>query len=83
MANPRVRLNNKAVAGLLKSPAFAELVNGVAREVAAAAGSDAEVDGYTTDRGAAAVMVPAEDQAMYGTLTRAAEAVGLEVVQKE
>ncbi|WP_063017197.1 MULTISPECIES: hypothetical protein [Nocardia] len=82
MANPRVRLNNAAIGKLLKSPAFAALVNGVAAEVAAAAGSDAEVDHYTTDRGAAAVKVPAADQAMYGTLTRAAEAVGLEVKQK-
>lgn len=83
MANPRVRLNNANVGKLLQSPAFAALVNRVANEVAAAAGSDAVVEEYTTDRGAAAVMVPAEDQAIYGTLTRAAEAVGLEVVQKE
>ena len=37
---------------------------------------------YTTDRGAAAVMVPAEEQARDGALTRAAAAVGLEVKQK-
>lgn len=83
MATPRVRLNNANIGKLLKSPAFAALVNGVAEQIAAAAGPEAEIDHYTTDRGAAAVEVPAEDQAMYGTLTRAAEACGFEVVQKE
>ncbi len=82
MATVRIRLNHSNIGKLLKSPEFAGLVNAVADKVAEAAGPEADVDHYTTDRGAASVAVPAEDQALYGTLTRAAESVGLEVKQK-
>ncbi len=78
----KVRLNNAGVAKLLKSAAFAEVVDAAARQIAAAAGPDAEVEGYTTDRGAASVSVPADQQAIGGALTRGAEALGVEVVQK-
>lgn len=82
MARQTVRLNRTAVGNLLKSEGFSQFVNAVAARVAAEAGDDAIVEGYTTDRGAAAVLVPAEDQARDGALTRAAAAVGLEVKQK-
>lgn len=82
MAQSRVRLNHQAISKLLKSDAFAQLVNDAATRVAAHAGDNAHVDRYTTDRGAAAVVVPAEDQARDGKLTRAAAAAGLEVKQK-
>lgn len=57
----------------------APLIAALARQVAAAAGDDAEVEEYTTDRAAATVSVPAEEQAKHGVLTRAASAAGLEV----
>lgn len=79
MARQRVRLNRAGVGKVLKSEAFAALANAAAAKVAAAAGEGAVVEGYTTDRGAAAVLVSAEDQALNGTLTRAAAAAGLEV----
>lgn len=82
MARPRVRLNRRAVGNLLKSDAFAQLANDAANRVAALAGENAQVERYTTDRGAAAVVVPAEDQARDGVLTRAAAAAGLEVKPK-
>jgi hypothetical protein len=77
-----VWLNRAAIAHLLKSPAFAAMVNEVAHRVAAEAGEDATVSEYTTDRSAASVWVPAEQQARDGVLTRAAAAVGLEVKQR-
>ncbi|BAD54889.1 hypothetical protein [Nocardia farcinica] len=82
MVTSRVRLNNRTIANLLKSQGVADLVNRVAREVAAHAGEDADVDEYTTDRGAASVAVPAEQQAIEGALTRAAAAASLEVRQR-
>ncbi|WP_280185829.1 MULTISPECIES: hypothetical protein [Nocardia] len=83
MAQPRVRLNHQAIAKLLKSDALAQLANDAAIRVAAASGSDnVHVDRYTTDRGAAAVVVPAEEQARDGVLTRGAAAAGLEVKPK-
>lgn len=79
MAGPTIRLNRAGIAKILKSNEFAGLCNGVAREVAAQAGDDAEVSEYTTDRRAASVSVPADQQARDGVLTRAAAAVGLTV----
>ncbi|MFC9769682.1 hypothetical protein [Rhodococcus jostii] len=76
---PKFRLDRKGVAEVLKSPAAAALINETARAVAAQAGNGAVVSEYTTDRRAAAVSVPAEDQARGGALTRAAAAAGLEV----
>ncbi|MFE3057636.1 hypothetical protein [Nocardia sp. NPDC059239] len=81
MANANIRLNNAAIGKVLKT-AFGPLVNQVADEIASHAGPDAIVDDYTTDRNAAAVLVPAEQQAADGSLTRAAAAVGLEVRAK-
>ncbi|NEW27248.1 hypothetical protein [Nocardia cyriacigeorgica] len=78
-----MRLNHRNIEKLLKSDAFANLVNDAAIRVAAASVSDnVHVDRYTTDRGAAAVVVPAEEQARDGVLTRGAAAAGLEVKQK-
>ncbi|MFC9768834.1 hypothetical protein [Rhodococcus jostii] len=76
---PKFRLDRTGVAEVLKSPAAAALINATARSVASKAGDSAEVSEYTTDRRAAAVSVPAEDQARDGALTRAAAAAGLEV----
>ena len=78
----RVRLNHATIAKILKSQGVVDLVNRAAREVAAHAGEDADVDEYTTDRGAASVAVPAEQQAIEGALTRAAAAASLEVRQR-
>ncbi|MGE2714197.1 hypothetical protein ACQI4L_09080 [Mycolicibacterium litorale] len=75
------KLNRKGGAEVLNQLA-APHINALARQVAAAAGPDAEVDEYTTDRAAAAVRVPAEQQAKDGALTRAAATVGLEVRSK-
>ncbi|WP_280410691.1 hypothetical protein [Nocardia asiatica] len=82
MAADRIRLNTRNIEKLLKSAEFAAMTNDAARRVAANAGPDAEVQEYTTDRRAAAVVVPAEQQARDGVLTRAAAAAGLEVKQK-
>lgn len=82
MATPRVRLNRQAVANYLKSDVVAQIVNDAANRIAANAGDNAQVEQYTTDREAAAVLVPAEEQARDGTLTRAAAAAGYEVKQK-
>ncbi|MFC9769536.1 hypothetical protein [Rhodococcus jostii] len=76
---PKFRLDRTGVAEVLKAAETAALINATARAVAAQAGDSAEVSEYTTDRRAAAVSVPAEDQARDGALTRAAAAVGLEV----
>lgn len=75
------RLDRKGGAEVLKTLA-APHINALARQVAGRAGDDAEVDEYTTDRAAAAVTVPAEQQAKDGVLTRAASATGLEVRSK-
>ena len=74
----KFKLNYKGGGEVLKQTA-APAVNAAARQVAAAAGPDAEVNTYTTDRAAASVSVPAEQQAKDGALTRAASAAGLEV----
>lgn len=57
-------------------------VRAIADKVASAAGEDAEVAEYTTDRAVAAVRVPAHQQAKDGALTRAAATAGLEVRSK-
>ncbi|WP_067573691.1 hypothetical protein [Nocardia acidivorans] len=81
MANADIRLDRVGIAAVLKT-AFAPMVNAAAHEIASQIGSEAIVDGYTTDRNAAAVLVPAEQQATDGVLTRAAAAAGLPVRQK-
>lgn len=78
MGRVKFKLNYKGGGEVLKQLA-APMVNSVARQVGAAAGADAEVNEYTTDRAAASVSVPAEQQAKNGALTRAASAAGLEV----
>ncbi|WP_043737663.1 hypothetical protein [Nocardia asiatica] len=74
-----VRLDHGGISRLLKSREFAAVVKEAADRVAAEAGEDATVSEYTTDRSAASVWVPAEQQARDGVLTRAAASVGLEV----
>lgn len=54
-------------------------IHELGRQIAAAAGPDAQLDEYVTDRAAASVSVPADQQAKHGVLTRAAAAAGLEV----
>lgn len=71
-------LDVKGGAEVLKQLA-APLINDMARQIAEKAGKYAEVVPYTTDRAAAAVSVPAHEQAKDGVLTRAASAAGLEV----
>ncbi|MCP9205502.1 hypothetical protein [Streptomyces cucumeris] len=83
------RLDHAGVREILKGPEVRQTIDGLADEVAAnvralvPAGTEIEVRGYTTDRGAATVVV-ADPQAMSwqardGILTRAAGFVGLEV----
>jgi len=74
-------LDRKGGAEVLKQIAAAQ-INALAHQVGARAGKDAEVEEYTTDRAAASVTVPAEQQAKDGVLTRAAAAAGLEVRAK-
>lgn len=81
MAKSSFRLDRKGGAEVLKQFS-APSVNALAQQVANAAGEDAEVVEYTTDRAAASVRVPAEQQAKDGVLTRAAAAAGLEVRSK-
>lgn len=75
------KLNRKGASEVLKSEAR-DAVNALAAKVAANAGDDATIDPYTTDRAAASVSVPADQQARDGVLTRAATAAGLEVRTK-
>jgi hypothetical protein len=81
MASSSFKLNRAGGAEVLKQLA-APHVNALARQIAEQAGEDAEVEEYTTDRAAAAVAVPAHQQAKDGVLTRAAAAAGLEVRPK-
>lgn len=82
MASPaKVRLNHATAAKLLRT-AFTIGTNALADRIADEIGEDAFVEHYTTDRGAAAVIVPSELQASDGALTRAAAALGLEVKAK-
>lgn len=75
------RLNRKGGEQVLKEE-FAAQIADLGRQIASQAGPDAEMDTYTTDRAAASVTVPAEQQAKDGVLTRAASAAGLEVRAK-
>ena len=77
----KFKLNYKGGGEVLKQIS-ASAVNAAARQVASGAGPDAKVDTYTTDRAAASVSVPAEQQARDGVLTRGASAAGLEVRSK-
>jgi hypothetical protein len=81
MAKSSFRLDRKGGAEVLKQIAAGQ-INALARQIAAQAGEDAEVEEYTTDRAAASVSVPAAQQAKDGVLTRAASAAGLEVRAK-
>lgn len=86
------RLNRAGVGKILKSNEVASKVTGVAERIGAAVRSQVgpdvlvRVDPYTTDRGAAAVVIAdqhgAAMQASDGALTRAAAAVGLSVTSK-
>lgn len=83
-----VKLNKKGIAEILKSSGMAQTINGTAAKVAAAVDSDepVEVDSYTTDRRAAGVTIASErgetEEAVKGTLKRAAASVGLEVTTR-
>lgn len=77
MAKPKIKLDHKGIAELLKSAEVRAPINALAHQVAAISGG--EMESYTTDRAAAAVRVRADRQARDGALTRAALAVGLEV----
>lgn len=93
MANPRIRVHYPGVGEMLKSAPVADAVTALARQVAGTIQAEGhvmsdgplpvEVSAYTTDRAAAAVVVPHPAalglQAKYGLLTRAAAAAGLEV----
>src|SRR5690606_39828336 len=79
MVKPRVIIDRRGVRTVLNSPKTAAEVNRSARRVARKAGRSASVQEYTTDRQAASVRIPAEDQAKHGVLVRAAQAAGLEV----
>ncbi|QIJ61405.1 hypothetical protein [Streptomyces sp. JB150] len=85
----RFELDSAGVREILRGPEVRDLIDGIADEVAGnvralvPAGTTIEVRGYTTDRGAATVVV-ADVQAMAwqardGILTRAAGSAGLEV----
>lgn len=98
MASP-VRLNRAGIGRVLKSRNMSDLVQGVAEKVAdnvdgqeltaQSPGQDtgtaitADVETYTTDRAAAAVVIrhpaAAAMQAKHGVLTRAAAEAGLEI----
>lgn len=78
MASSGFKLNRAGGAVVLKEIA-APAINAIAERIGAKAGPDAQVSKYTTDRAAAAVSVPAEQQARDGVLTKAAAAAGLEV----
>lgn len=75
----RVTIDRQGVRNVLNSPKVAAAVNRSARRVARKAGRGVSVQEYTTDRQAASVGLPAEDQAKHGVLVRAAQAAGLEV----
>lgn len=74
-----VRVDSPGIRKILKAQPMRRAVNAAARRVARAAGPSASVREYTTDREAASVAVPAEQQAIHGRLTRAAAQAGLEV----
>lgn len=85
----RFELDSRGVREILRGEEVRQVIDSLASEVAAnvralvPAGTPIEVRGYTTDRGAATVVV-ADPQAMGwqardGILTRAAGSAGLEV----
>lgn len=85
----RFELDSRGVREILRGEEVRTLIDGLADQVAASVralvptGTSIEVRGYTTDRGAATVVV-ADPQAMGwqardGILTRAAGSAGLEV----
>lgn len=76
------RLNRKEIARILKEE-FNEEVDALAAKIAAEAGGDAEVEHYTTDRGAASVAVPTYQQAKDGRLTKACSKAGVEFKAKK
>jgi hypothetical protein len=78
MADPGFKLDRKGGAEVLREM-VADQINELAKHIAAQAGPDAEVETYATDRAAASVRVPADQQAKDGVLTRAAAAAGLDV----
>lgn len=80
MSKPaKFKLNYKGLGEVLRAPRTAAAVNAAAAELRDRAGPDAELNEYTTDRRAASISVPAEQQATDGLLTKAAAAVGLTV----
>lgn len=89
MVSGRFRLDRRGVGEVLKTQC-AGPINALADQIAATVRADiddddipVEVDHYTTDRGAAAVVIAdsrgRELQATGGVLTRGAAAAGLEV----
>lgn len=89
MAGIDFRLDYAGVREILRGPDVHALVNGVADEIAAhvrahlPAGVPVQIRRYTTDRGAASVVIAdvrgMAYQARDGVLTRAAGASGIEV----
>lgn len=85
----KLQLDSAGIGEILKGPEVRELIDGLAERVAADAraripsSAPVEVRGYTTDRGAATVVIAHREamgwQARTGVLTRAAGAAGLEV----
>lgn len=83
------RLDSRGVREILRGPGVRQVVDGLAGEVAGHVrallpeAAPVEVRGYTTDRGAATIVVADARamgwQAKDGILTRAAGAAGLEV----
>lgn len=76
----QISVNRAAVGRILKSQKVATMTNAAAARVARASGG--KMNAYTTDRKAAAVTVPAEEQARDGKLTRGASSAGLRVKAK-
>ena len=79
----KVELDRAGIGAILRSPEAAKLANEAAAKVAANIRGDTEIEPYTTDRAAAAVVHKDRDaagqQAKHGTLTAAAAAAGMPV----
>lgn len=95
MPGVKIRLDHKGIAALLKSAEFAAAVDVKAAEVEAIVSAHesirrhempVEMGSYETDRSAAEVVIAHAGglgvQGKYGALTKAAEAVGLEVTEE-
>jgi hypothetical protein len=78
-SEPVLKIDKKAIGELAKGAAAQAVVTEVANRIAAAAGPDADVREYTTDRAVASVAVSADDQAADGVLSRAASSVGISI----